>query len=97
MNRTTSQKELDSESIALKRNVTQALEDMVNFEEKVRRNEKAKVSIKKEVISNLSNTICTLVGMSFGFGFVLGYSLTSLYMYINGRSEQSERSENNQR
>ena len=78
MNRTTSQKELDSESIALKRNVTQALEDMVNFEE-----EEEEEDIEEEEEENTNNFAQIVGGYFLGVtvGVLIAYDFSRVYKW----------------
>ena len=93
----------DLERIALKKDLDQALEKMVDFEEEVNRveeEEESEEEFDEEFEEEEKTNILVHVSGSYLFGFALGYSVAKIFMYINGRSEPSERSErdkNNQR
>ena len=100
MSHATLQKDL--ERIALKKDLDQALEKMVDFEEEVNRveEEESDEESEEESEEEEKTNILVRVSGSYLFGFALGYSVAKIFMYINGRSEPSERSErdkNNQR
>ena len=85
----------DLERITLKKDLDQALERMVDFEEEVNRNEEEEESEDeyeeeedpKPTYSRTRETI------SYLFGVVVGYSVFSFHRIINGRSEDNERRE----
>ena len=70
----------DLERVALKEDLDQALDRMVNFEKEVNRNNE----------ENIDDAVRQAVGI-YLFGFTLGYSLTKILLYINGRSEDNQR------
>ena len=89
----------DLERITLKKDLDQALERMVDFEEEVNRTEEEEESESEdeeefEEEEEGNTNVLVKVSGSYLFGFALGYSVAKIFMYINGRSE---RSENNQR
>ena len=83
----------DLERITLKKDLEQALDRMVNFEEEVNRNneeedvEDVEEDIEKEEDTN--NTV-QVVG-SYLFGVVVGFSLVNICSYINGRGKDNQR------
>ena len=83
----------DLERITLKKDLEQALDRMVNFEEEVNRNneeedvEDVEEDIEKEEDTN--NTV-QVVG-SYLFGVVVGFSLVKICSHINGRSKNNQR------
>ena len=90
----------DLERITLKKDLDQALEKMVNFEEEVNRNEEEEEDIddsddsnseeeEEEEEENVYNF--AQLTKSYLFGFVLGYSATKISMYINGRTKNNQR------
>ena len=72
----TSQKDL--ECAPLKKE----LDRMVNFEKEVNRNEDEK--------EEDTNNIIQITG-KYLFGFVLGYSVAKIFLYINGRGKDNQR------
>ena len=85
----------DLERITLKKDLDQALDRMVDFEEEVNRNneeedvEDVEEDIEKEEDTN--NTV-QVVG-SYLFGVVVGFSLVKICSHINGRSKNNQRRE----
>ena len=83
----------DLERITLKKDLEQALDRMVDFEEEVNRNneeedvEDVEEDIEKEEDTN--NTV-QVVG-SYLFGVVVGFSLVKICSHINGRSKNNQR------
>ena len=83
----------DLERITLKKDLDQALDRMVDFEEEVNRNneeedvEDVEEDIEKEEDTN--NTV-QVVG-SYLFGVVVGFSLVKICSHINGRSKNNQR------
>ena len=83
----------DLERITLKKDLEQALDRMVDFEEEVNRNneeedvEDVEEDIEKEEDTN--NTV-QVVG-SYLFGVVVGFSLVKICSYINGRGKDNQR------
>ena len=83
----------DLERITLKKDLEQALDRMVDFEEEVNRNneeedvEDVEEDIEKEEDTN--NTV-QVVG-SYLFGVVVGFSLVNICSYINGRGKDNQR------
>ena len=98
----------DLERISLKKDLDQALERMVNFEEEVNRNSNADEEEEEfeeddeeefEEEENSYNFVQLV--KSYLFGVVVGFSLVSVCPYINGRNETSKATtadrKNNQR
>ena len=82
----------DLERVALKKDLDQALDRMVDFEEEVNRNEEEEEEeedVEEEEEEN-TNNFAQLVG-SYLFGVVIGLSLVSICPYINGRSKDNQR------
>ena len=83
----------DLERITLKKDLDQALDRMVDFEEEVNRNneeedvEDVEEDIEKEEDTN--NTV-QVVG-SYLFGVVVGFSLVKICSHINGRGKDNQR------
>ena len=83
----------DLERITLKKDLEQALDRMVDFEEEVNRNneeedvEDVEEDIEKEEDTN--NTV-QVVG-SYLFGVAVGFSLVKICSYINGRGKDNQR------
>ena len=86
----------DLERIALKKDLDQALEKMVDFEEEVNRveeEEEFEEESDEEEGEEENTNILVHVSGSYLFGFALGYSVAKIFMYINGRSKQNRPSE----
>ena len=87
----------DLERITLKKDLDQALERMVDFEEEVNRDEEEEdveedVEEEEEEEEEEENTnILVKVSGSYLFGFAVGYSIAKIFSYINGRSENNQR------
>ena len=79
----------DLERITLEKDLDQALNRMVDFEEEVNRNneEEEEEDIKEE---ENTNDFAQLVG-SYLFGVALGCSITKILSYINGRGKNNQR------
>ena len=95
----------DLELITLKKDLEQALEKMVDFEEEVNRVEEEEESEEESEEEENTNILVRVSG-GYLFGFALGYSIAKIFMYINGSSERSRpqggtsernRDKNNQR
>ena len=93
------------ELITLKKDLEQALEKMVDFEEEVNRVEEEEESEEESEEEENTNILVRVSG-GYLFGFALGYSIAKIFMYINGSSERSRpqggtsernRDKNNQR
>ena len=82
----------DLERITLKKDLEQALDRMVDFEEEVNRNEdeeEEEEDIEEEEEEDTNNFV-QLTG-SYLFGFVFGVFTVKVLSYINGRSENNQR------
>ena len=84
----------DLERITLKKDLDQALDRMVDFEEEVNRNEEEEEEeeIKEEVEEDIedTNNFVQLTG-SYLFGVAVGFSLVKICSYINGRGKDNQR------
>ena len=82
----------DLERVALKKDLDQALERMVDFEEEVNRNneEEEEEVEEEEEEEDTNNAVYQVVG-SFIFGVVLGCSITKILAYINGGTKNNQR------
>ena len=84
----------DLERITLKKDLEQALDRMVDFEEEVNRNEEEEEEeeIKEEVEEDIedTNNFVQLTG-SYLFGVAVGFSLVKICSYINGRGKDNQR------
>ena len=82
----------DLERVALKKDLDQALDRMVNFEEEVNRNdeEEEEEDIEEEEEEENTNNFTQLVG-SYLFGVALGCSITKILSYINGGCKNNQR------
>ena len=87
----------DLERITLKKDLDQALERMVDFEEEVNRNneeeEEEEVEEEEEEVEEEeedTNNLAQITG-SYLFGFVFGVFTVKVLSYINGRSENNQR------
>ena len=88
----------DLERITLKKDLDQALERMVDFEEEVNRNneeeeeeevEEEEEEVEEEEEEDTYNF--TQIVKSYLFGFAIGFSLVTVCPYINGRSKNNQR------
>ena len=81
----------DLERITLKKDLEQALDRMVDFEEEVNRNEEEeKEEEEVEEEEEDTNNLAQITG-SYLFGFVFGVFTVKVLSYINGRSENNQR------
>ena len=80
----------DLERITLKKDLDQALERMVDFEEEVNRNneEEEEEEVEEEEEEDTYNF--TQIVKSYLFGFAIGFSLVTVCPYINGRSKNNQ-------
>ena len=76
------------ERITLKKDLDQALERMVDFEEEVNREEEEDIEEEEE---EENTNILVKVSGSYLFGFALGYSVAKIFMHINERGENNQR------
>ena len=88
----------DLERISLKKDLDQALERMVDFEEEVNRNdeveeEEEEDEEEEEEFEEEKENTYNFVQLvkSYLFGVVVGFSLVSVRPYINGRSKNNKR------
>ena len=85
----------DLERITLKKDLEQALDRMVDFEEEVNRNneeediEEEEEDIEEEEEEDTNNFV--LVVGSYLFGVAVGFSLVNICSYINGRGKDNQR------
>ena len=82
----------DLERITLKKDLEQALDRMVDFEEEVNRNEdeeEEEEDIEEEEEEDTNNFV-QLTG-SYLFGVAVGFSLVKICSYINGRGKNNQR------
>ena len=95
----------DLELITLKKDLDQALERMVDFEEEVNRTEEEEESDSEEEeeeesdyeeVEERRRDIFVRVSKGYLLGVAVGYSLAKIFSYINGGSKAS-RDKNNQR
>ena len=85
----------DLELITLKKDLDQALEKMVDFEEEVNRVEEESESEEEDEVEDEeeeNTNILVHVSGSYLFGFAVGYSLAKIITYINGRSKAGKAS-----
>ena len=81
----------DLERITLKKDLEQALDRMVDFEEEVNRNEEEEEEEEEvEEEEEDTNNLAQITG-SYLFGFVFGVFTVKVLSYINGRSENNQR------
>ena len=83
----------DLERITLKKDLEQALDRMVDFEEEVNRNdeeEDIEEEEEKDIEEEDTNNFVQVVG-SYLFGVAVGFSLVKICSYINGRSKDNQR------
>ena len=92
----------DLERITLKKDLDQALERMVDFEEEVNRNkeeeeEESESESEEEEEEEEEDLECTYsytqIVKSYFIGLALGVSLVGLFSNINGRSKNNQRRE----
>ena len=86
----------DLERITLKKDLEQALDRMVDFEEEVNRNneeediEEEEEDIDEEEEEEDTNNFVQVVG-SYLFGVAVGFSLVKICSHINGRGKDNQR------
>ena len=78
----------DLERITLKKDLDQALERMVDFEEEVNRNNEEEEEEEEEEEDTYN---FTQIVKSYLFGLAIGFSLVTVCPYINGRSKNNQR------
>ena len=85
----------DLERITLKKDLEQALDRMVDFEEEVNRNNEEEdieeEDIEEEDIEEEDTNNTVQVVGSYLFGVVVGFSLVNICSYINGRGKDNQR------
>ena len=85
----------DLERITLKKDLDQALDRMVDFEEEVNRNNEEEdieeEDIEEEDIEEEDTNNTVQVVGSYLFGVVVGFSLVNICSYINGRGKDNQR------
>ena len=85
----------DLERITLKKDLEQALDRMVDFEEEVNRNNEEEdieeEDIEEEDIEEEDTNNTVQVVGSYLFGVAVGFSLVKICSYINGRSKDNQR------
>ena len=88
----------DLERITLKKDLEQALDRMVDFEEEVNRNNEEEdvedveedIEEEEDIKEEDTNNTVQVVG-SYLFGVVVGFSLVNICSYINGRGKDNQR------
>ena len=85
----------DLERITLKKDLDQALDRMVDFEQEVNRTNEEEEDVEDveediEEEEEDTNNFVQLTG-SYLFGVVVGFSLVKICSYINGRGKNNQR------
>ena len=80
----------DLERITLKKDLEQALDRMVDFEEEVNRNEEEEEDVEEDIEEENTNNFVQLTG-SYLFGVAVGLSIVRICSYINGGSKNNQR------